>query len=118
MASVNIGGAVSVGVAAGIGLIGLFILLFVIIVVANRAEPDPRGLRPLSVYLFSMTFVMLQLAYAGTVHHHFALLVYRATLLATYERRGPIRGDRRITAIDCRNHDGVSLAKGSGYRRG
>jgi hypothetical protein len=67
MASVNIGGAVSVGVAAGIGLIGLFILLFVIIVVANRAEPDPRGLRPLSVYLFSMTFVMLQLAYAGTV---------------------------------------------------
>ena len=66
-AAVNVGGAVSVGVVAAIGLIGLFVLVFVIIVVANRAEPDARGLRPLSVYLFSMTFIMLQLAYAGTV---------------------------------------------------
>ncbi|MGO8860865.1 MAG: hypothetical protein ACLQRH_08875 [Acidimicrobiales bacterium] len=66
-AGINVGGAVSVGVAAGTGLIALFILLFVIIVVANRAEPDPRGLRPLSVYLFAMTFVMLELAYSGTV---------------------------------------------------
>ena len=66
-AGINVGGAVSVGVAAGTGLIALFILLFVIIVVANRAEPDPRGLRPLSVYLFALTFVMLELAYSGTV---------------------------------------------------
>jgi hypothetical protein len=66
-AGINVGGAVVVGVIAGIGVLALFVLLFVIIVVANRAEPDPRGLRPLTVYLFSMTFVMLQIAYAGTV---------------------------------------------------
>jgi hypothetical protein len=67
MQSADVGGAVSVGVFAGVGVLALFVLLFVIVVVANRAEPDPRGLRPLSVYLFAMTFVMLQLAYSGTV---------------------------------------------------
>ena len=67
MNSSNVAGVVSVGVVAGIGVIGFFVLLFVVIVVANRAEPDPRGLRPLSAYLFSMSFVMLQITYAGTV---------------------------------------------------
>jgi hypothetical protein len=67
MTSSNVAGIASVGVFAGIGVIGLFILLFVIVVVANRAEPDPRGLRSLSVYLFSMSFVMLQITYTGTV---------------------------------------------------
>jgi hypothetical protein len=67
MTTSNVAGIASVGVVAGIGVIGLFILLFVIIVVANRAEPDPRGLRSLSVYLFSMSFVMLQITYTGTV---------------------------------------------------
>ena len=61
MDSSNVAGIASVAVVAGIGVLGLFVLLFVIIVVANRAEPDPRGLRPLSVYLFSMSFVMLQI---------------------------------------------------------
>jgi hypothetical protein len=65
MDSSNVAGIASVAVVAGIGVLGLFVLLFVIIVVANRAEPDPRGLRPLSVYLFSMSFVMLQITYAG-----------------------------------------------------
>ena len=65
MATSNVAGIASVAVVAGIGVIGLFILLFVIIVVANRAEPDPRGLRSLSVYLFSMSFVMLQITYTG-----------------------------------------------------
>ena len=64
---VNVGGAAFVGVFAGVGVVALFLLFFVIIVVANRAEPDPRGVRPRCVYLFSMSFVMLQIAYAGTI---------------------------------------------------
>ena len=64
---VNIGGATFVGVFAGVGVVALFLLFFVIIVVANRAEPDPRGLRSLSVYLFSMTFVMLEIAFVGSI---------------------------------------------------
>src|ERR1700722_14536246 len=63
----NVGGAVFVGVFAAVGVVALFLLFFVIIVVANRAEADPRGMRPLCVYLFSMSFVMLQIAYVGAI---------------------------------------------------
>ncbi|HEY2213410.1 MAG TPA: hypothetical protein VGH31_00030 [Acidimicrobiales bacterium] len=55
------------GVFAGIGLLSLIPLFFVIVVVANRAEPDPRGLRPSSVYLFGMSFVTLMFGYGGAV---------------------------------------------------
>ena len=41
--------------------------MLVIVIVANRAEPDPRGMRPHTVYLFGMSFVTLQLAFAGSV---------------------------------------------------
>jgi uncharacterized BrkB/YihY/UPF0761 family membrane protein len=53
------------GVFALVGILGLFPLIFVILVVANRAEPDPRGMRPFSVYLFGMSFVTLMLTYGG-----------------------------------------------------
>ncbi len=43
------------------------LLVLVIVIVANRAEPDPRGMRPHTVYLFGMSFVTLQLAFAGSV---------------------------------------------------
>jgi hypothetical protein len=62
------------GIFALIGLLGLFPLAFVIVVVANRAEPDPRGMRPFTVYLFGMTFVTLMLAYAGVTTIVTALL--------------------------------------------
>jgi hypothetical protein len=62
---VGSGGLVFGGVFAVIGLLSLFPLTLVILLVANRAEPDPRGMRPFTVYLFGMSFVTLMLAYAG-----------------------------------------------------
>jgi hypothetical protein len=60
------GGAIFAGIFAGLAAISLVVLVFIIIVVANRAEPDPRGLRPQSVYLFGMSFVTLMVTYTGT----------------------------------------------------
>ena len=58
-------GLAFVGIFAAVGVISAVLLVFIIVVVANRAEPDPRGLRPYSVYLFGMTFVTLSLTYSG-----------------------------------------------------
>jgi len=41
--------------------------LFVIIVVANRADPDPSGRRPQSVYYFAVSFVTLVTTIAGSI---------------------------------------------------
>lgn len=40
---------------------------YIIIVVANRADPDPSGKRPISVYLFATAFLTLWIAYIGAV---------------------------------------------------
>ena len=64
---VNVSGAAIAVAAVAIALFSVVVLVPVIIVIANRAEPDPRGLRPQSVYLFGMSFVTLQLTYAGLV---------------------------------------------------
>jgi hypothetical protein len=64
---VSITGGVVAGIAVIIALTSLVVLVPVILIVANRAEPDPRGLRPSSVYLFAMSFVTLQLTFAGSV---------------------------------------------------
>jgi hypothetical protein len=55
-----------------IGLLGLVVLLavvgvFVIVVAANRAEPDLSGRRPLTVYLFATSFIALIAAVVGSV---------------------------------------------------
>jgi hypothetical protein len=50
-----------------IALFSLVWLVPIILIVANRAEPDPRGQRSHSVYLFGMSFVSLQLTFAGSV---------------------------------------------------
>jgi hypothetical protein len=60
-------GAAIVGIAVSLALFSIVLLIPIIVVVANRAEPDQRGLRPLSVYLFGMSFVTLQLTFAGSV---------------------------------------------------
>jgi hypothetical protein len=54
-------------VAIFIALFSLVLLVPIILIVANRAEPDPRGQRSHSVYLFGMSFVTLQLTFAGSV---------------------------------------------------
>ena len=54
-------------IAVAVALFSVILLIPIIIIVANRAEPDQRGLRPQSVYLFGMSFVSLQLTFAGSV---------------------------------------------------
>jgi hypothetical protein len=53
------------------GVLGLIILLgglglFVVIVVANRAEPDPTSRRPLIVYLFGVAFIAVWTSLIGS----------------------------------------------------
>lgn len=64
---VNIAGGVAAGLALSLAFMSAFVLVLVIVIVSNRAEPDPRGLRPHTVYLFGMSFVTLQLTFAGSV---------------------------------------------------
>ncbi len=62
------------GIAGVIGL-ALFLLLavssigslitYVIIVIANRADPDPTGKRPVAAYLFGGSFLTLWITYVG-----------------------------------------------------
>jgi hypothetical protein len=40
---------------------------YIIIVVANRADPDPSGKRPMAVYLFAGAFLTLWVAYIGAI---------------------------------------------------
>lgn len=55
-----------------VGLLAVVVLLavvgvFVIVVVANRADSDSSGRRPLSVYLFATSFVTLIAAVVGSI---------------------------------------------------
>jgi hypothetical protein len=63
----NFSGVAFIAVFLGLAAVASFFMVFIIIVVANRAEPDPRGLRPFSAYLFGMSFVTLYVAYSGAV---------------------------------------------------
>jgi hypothetical protein len=64
---VNLAGGAVAAIAVIIALTTSVLLIPVILIVANRAEPDPRGMRPSSVYYFGMSFVTLQLTFAGSV---------------------------------------------------
>jgi hypothetical protein len=48
--------------------------IFIIIVVANRADPDPTGRRPQSVYYFAVSFVTLVTTILGTMVVVFSLV--------------------------------------------
>jgi hypothetical protein len=58
-AALFLSAAVFLGVIAFIGV-------FVIVVVANRADPDPTGRRPLAVYLFAVSFFSVFVLLFGT----------------------------------------------------
>ncbi len=51
-------------------------LVPIVVIVANRAEPDSRGMRPFTVYLMGMAFFTLLLAYAGLTMVITALLSF------------------------------------------
>lgn len=54
--------AVIMGIIVVLGVVGVF----VIVVVANRAEPDPSGRRPQSVAFFAISFVTLLTSVIGS----------------------------------------------------
>jgi hypothetical protein len=43
------------------------LMTYVIIVIANRADPDPSGKRPMAAYLFGGSFLSLWIAYMGSI---------------------------------------------------
>ncbi|HLN17653.1 MAG TPA: hypothetical protein VK277_12995, partial [Acidimicrobiales bacterium] len=58
----------ALAIAVGVFLaLAALVAIFVIVVVANRAEPDRSGRRTFSVYLFSVSFVTVFLALFGSV---------------------------------------------------
>ena len=66
------GGGISI-VPTAIAVVALSFLslasvvgIFVVIVVANRADPDPTGRRPLAVYLFAVAFFSVFVVLFGT----------------------------------------------------
>lgn len=70
--------AISSGILqTGVVFIAIFFLLlissagsimtYVIIVIANRADPDPSGKRPMAAYLFGGSFLSLWIAYLGSI---------------------------------------------------
>lgn len=64
---VNVAGGVAAGMALALALFAALFIVLIIVIVANRAEPDPRGMRPHTVYLFGMSFLTLQLTFGGSV---------------------------------------------------
>jgi hypothetical protein len=64
---VNVAGGVAAGMALALALFAALFIVLIIVIVANRAEPDPRGMRPHTVYLFGVSFLTLQLTFGGSV---------------------------------------------------
>jgi hypothetical protein len=64
---VNVAGGVAAGMALVLALFAALFIVLIIVIVANRAEPDPRGMRPHTVYLFGVSFLTLQLTFGGSV---------------------------------------------------
>ncbi len=54
--------------------------VFVVIVVANRADPDPSGRRPLAVYLFGVSFFPTFVVLFGT----FAMVLGLVQLMGSH----------------------------------
>ncbi len=69
--------AVAVGVFFGLSAI---LAVFVVIVVANRADPDPSGQRPLAVYLFGISFFSIFVVLFGT----FAMVLGLVQLMGSH----------------------------------
>jgi hypothetical protein len=72
---INIGGG-GLGLSSLLGalleVLGVLIFVavvgvFIIIVVANRADPDPSGRRPQSVYYFAVSFITLATSMVGSL---------------------------------------------------
>ncbi|HVC70933.1 MAG TPA: hypothetical protein VNC61_11825 [Acidimicrobiales bacterium] len=73
---------VAAAIAAGVffGLLAL-VAIFVVVVVANRADPDPTGRRPLAVYLFGVSFFSMFVVLFGT----FAIVLGLVQLIGSHQ---------------------------------
>ena len=69
--------AIAVGIFFGFSSI---LAIFVVIVVANRADPDPTGRRPLAVYLFAVAFFSVFVVLFGT----FAMVLGLVQLIGSH----------------------------------
>lgn len=67
--SISIGGGFIFAIIGLLALIGVLAVVgvLVIVIVANRADPDPSGRRPLSVYLFGVSFLTLIATVVGSI---------------------------------------------------
>ena len=91
----GLAGGVVAFVAIFIALFSVVLLVPIILIVANRAEPDQRGQRSHSVYLFGMSFVTLaaHLRRFG-VDRHVDHLGYRPALRPSDQFHRAFRRDR------------------------
>ena len=71
--------ALAVTVGVFFALAGI-LAVFVVIVVANRAEPDPSGERPTAVYLFAVSFFSMFIVLFGT----FAMVLGLVQLIGSH----------------------------------
>lgn len=71
--------ALAIAVGVFFGLAGI-VSIFVVIVVANRADPDPTGRRPLAVYLFGVSFFSIFIVLFGT----FAMILGLVQLIGSH----------------------------------
>ena len=69
--------AIAVGIFFGFSSI---LAIFVVIVVANRADPDPTGRRPRAVYLFAVAFFSVFVVLFGT----FAMVLGLVQLIGSH----------------------------------
>lgn len=71
-------------IIAVVSFLGLAIIagILIIVVVANRAEPDNSGRRPLAVYFFGMSFISVFLTLFGT----YAIVLGLVQLIGTHEQ--------------------------------
>jgi hypothetical protein len=71
--------ALAIAVGLFFGLSGI-LAVFVVIVVSNRADPDPSGRRPLAVYLFAVSFFSMFVVLFGT----FAIVLGLVQLIGSH----------------------------------
>jgi hypothetical protein len=75
---IPIAAAIAVGVFFGLTAL---LAIFVVIVVANRADPDPTGRRPLAVYLFGVSFFSIFIVLFGS----FAIVLGLVQLIGSHQ---------------------------------
>ena len=75
--------ALVIAVIVFLGL-SMVVGILIIVVVANRAEPDSTGRRPLAVYFFGMSFIAVFLTLFGT----YAIVLGLVQLIGSHAQTG------------------------------